>query len=113
MTTRRSAAAGLSDMLMWAALVALTAAAGCSPGKPPKTKSESPAKVEAHPSEVDIYRIVLTPKAEERLQISTVEVERQSVPRHRSLGGDVVIPDGNRITVTAPLTGTLASIGSN
>lgn len=92
--------------------LALTVVTGCNQGKDSKPK-EKPAKVEAHPSETDIYRIVLTAKAEERLQISTVPVERKSVPRHRSLGGDMVIPDGNRISVTAPLTGTLASIGSN
>ena len=71
-----------------AALLLMTLAmAGCNQGNPSKPKSEKPAKVEAHPSEVDIYRIVLTPKAETRLQISTVPVERQSITRHRSLGG--------------------------
>ena len=77
-----------------------------------KPAKEKPAKVEAHPSEVDIYRIVLTPKAEERLQISTVPMTTKAMPQHRTLGGDVIIPDGNRISVAAPLTGALASIGS-
>jgi cobalt-zinc-cadmium efflux system membrane fusion protein len=86
---------------------------GCDQSKDAEPKSESPARVTAHPSEVDIYRIVLTPKAEERLQISTAEVERQSIPRNRSVGGDIVVPDGNRIPVTAPLTGLLTSIGTD
>lgn len=80
---------------------------GCTPAAPKPATKEKPAKVEAHPSEADIYRIVLSPKAEERLQITTVPVEKVSVPRHRSLGGDIVIPDGRRISVTAPLTGIL------
>jgi RND family efflux transporter MFP subunit len=69
--------------------------------------AEKPAKVEAHPSEADIYRITLTPKAIERLQISTVLAERRSMTRRRSLGGALIIPDGRRIPVTAPLAGTL------
>ena len=81
---------------------------GCSKIESTKPKTtEKPAKVEAHPSEVDIYRIVLTEKAEQRLQISTVPAAIQAVPRFRSLGGDLMIPDGHRIPVTAPMTGTL------
>jgi cobalt-zinc-cadmium efflux system membrane fusion protein len=83
---------------------------GCLVGcNQPSTQpvAEKPAKVEAHPSESDIYRITLTPKAGERLQISTVLAERRSMSRVRSLGGALVIPDGRRIPVTAPLAGTL------
>lgn len=50
---------------------------------------------------------MLTPKAEERLQISTVPVELKAVPRTRTVGGEVVIPDGASIFVTAPVVGTL------
>lgn len=50
---------------------------------------------------------MLTPKAEERLQISTVPVERKAVPRTRTVGGIVTIRDGARLLVSAPLTGTL------
>lgn len=99
-------------------LVALTSimtfgfSAGCSKTEKPQTaKSEKPATIEAHPSEQDIYRITLTPKAEERLQISTVPAEKRAMPRTRSLGGDLMIPDGRRIPVTAPLTGTLLQAG--
>jgi len=85
---------------------------GCAKSdKPASAKSEKPAKVEAHPSEVDIYRIVLTSKAEERLQISTVPAAMQAMPRTRSLGGDLMVPDGRRIPVTAPMTGTLLQAG--
>lgn len=50
---------------------------------------------------------MLTAKAEERLQITTVSVEKKSVPRTRTVGGFVAVPDGARLTVTAPWTGTL------
>ena len=68
---------------------------GCEPQKASPAKKTAPAKIE-HPDEGDIYRVVLTPKAEERLQISTVAVEKKSVPRTRTVGGEVVIP-GNII----------------
>lgn len=81
---------------------------GCSKNeKPPAAKVAKPATVEAHPSEQDIYRLVLTPETETRLQISTVPAAMQAMPRTRSIGGDVMIPDGKRIPVTAPLTGKL------
>lgn len=67
----------------------------------------APAKVEAHPDESDIYRITLTPKAVERLGITTAQVEKQSVQRQRTLAGEVTIPTGNAIIVSAPLPGTL------
>ena len=69
-------------------------------------KKTAPAKIE-HPNEGDIYRIVLTPDAEKRLQISTQPVQQQTVPRTRTVGGDVVVPDGASLFVTAPVAGTL------
>jgi RND family efflux transporter MFP subunit len=66
----------------------------------------APAKIE-HPKETDIYLIVLTPRAEARLQISTVPVEKRTIPRTRTVGGEITIADGATIVVTAPLTGTL------
>lgn len=101
--------------IMTAVLITASAwSAGCSKSdKPAATKSEKPAKVEAHPNEADIYRITLRPEAVKRLQISTVAAERKPMPRTRSLGGDVVIPDGKRIPVTAPLTGKLLPAGKD
>ncbi len=85
-------------------------AIGCSQKHDAKATSEKPAKVESYPSEADAYRIILTPKAEERLQIRTVPASRQSVQRVRLLGGQLLVPDGGRVVVTAPLTGTLSSL---
>lgn len=95
-------------------LAFLLTVAGCSNSKDGKAaKPEKPSKVEAHPSEVDIYRILLTPKAVDRLKISTAPAEMRSVPRTRSVGGDLMIPDGSRIPVTAPVTGTLSQVGDS
>lgn len=81
---------------------------GCGPQKADSAKT-APAKIE-HPKETGIYRVVLTPKAEQRLQISTVPVESKSMPRTRTVGGIVAIPDGANIIATAPLTGTLLTV---
>lgn len=71
-----------------------------------KSEKKGPAKIE-HPKEGNISQIVLTPKAEQRLQIKTVAVEKRKVPRTRTVGGVITIPDGASMFVTAPLTGTL------
>jgi membrane fusion protein, heavy metal efflux system len=80
--------------------------AGCGPQKAAPAAKTAPAKIE-HPDESNIYRVVLTPKAEERLQISTVPVEMKAVPRTRTVGGEIAIPDGASVIVTAPVTGQL------
>lgn len=88
------------------ALILLCTLPGCGPQTAASSTKTTPAKIE-HPDEGDIYRIVLTPKAEQRLQISTAPVEKRAVPRSRTVGGEVSIRDGASVLVTAPLTGTL------
>ena len=83
---------------------------GCETKSKSSAKKQGPAKLE-HPNEGDIYRVVLTPKAEQRLQISTVDIQRKSVPRVRTIGGTVIVPDGAAIVVTAPVSGTLRAPG--
>jgi membrane fusion protein, heavy metal efflux system len=95
---------GFSCALLLSLLVAL----GCQKPKVTPATNEKPAKLEPHPTEQDIYRIKLTEKAQERLQISTAPAQMQSVPRSRRLGGDVIVPDGMRIPVMAPLPGKLS-----
>jgi RND family efflux transporter MFP subunit len=81
---------------------------GCGDSTSQQNKpKQAPAKVEKHPSESDIYRITLTPKAVERLGISTARIERKAIRRHRTFGGEVAIPVGNSIVVAAPVPGTL------
>ena len=91
-------------------MVLLMLAIGCAPETTRHAAKEKPAKVELHPSEQDIYRVKLTEKSEARLQISTVPAEMQNVRRSRSLGGDVMIPDGMRIPVTVPLPGRIHGV---
>ncbi|HET6881297.1 MAG TPA: efflux RND transporter periplasmic adaptor subunit [Pirellulales bacterium] len=77
---------------------------------PAKAGHTEPAKV-AHPAkEGELNTIELTPEAEQRLGIETVAVERKVVRRRRTYGGEVVLPTGASITVTAPTVGTLKPV---
>lgn len=97
------------DTRPWSLILLVCCLPGCGPNKSDSGKKTAPAKIE-HPKETDIYRVVLTPRAEERLQISTVPVASKAMPRTRTVGGIVAIPDGARLIVTAPLTGMLLSV---
>jgi RND family efflux transporter MFP subunit len=91
-----------------ASLIALIGLAGCEkPSAKEAAKPASPAKVEKVPGEADLTTVTLTPEAETRLKVATVPVERKDVPRARTLGGEVVVPPGRAIVVSAPLGGTL------
>lgn len=67
----------------------------------------SPAKVAQHLDEQQLNTIVLSEKAVERLGIKTIEVELVQVRRKRTYGGEVVVPPGQTIIVSAPVAGTL------
>ena len=73
--------------------------------KPAKTK---PAKVEKLPVETEIGRITLTPQAEQRLGIVLEPITEGDVQRRRTLGGDVLIPIGKSVIVSAPFSGTVS-----
>ena len=71
------------------------------------TAKVAPAKVDEIAQEGQLNKIVLTPEAEQRLAIETAEVTRQQVVRGRSFGGEIVLPSGASIIVSAPVSGTL------
>jgi RND family efflux transporter MFP subunit len=71
--------------------------------------SKAPAKVEVLPKETELARITLTEDAHRRLGITTAALTKQSVERHTTIGGDVLIPHGKSIVVAAPVAGTIAS----
>lgn len=92
-------------------LLCLSAALGCDADRA-NDHATGPAKLE-HPDEGDIYRVVLTPRAVERLQISTAVVQRQPMLQTRTVGSSVMIPDGATVLVTAPVAGTLKTTGDS
>jgi cobalt-zinc-cadmium efflux system membrane fusion protein len=69
--------------------------------------SPAPATTTRATSESELNVITLTPDAERRLDIQTASVEQKSVRRSRILGGEVIVPPGRAVTMTAPITGTI------
>ncbi len=80
---------------------------GCRPQEKAGDHDEKPAKVEKLPQEVEIARITLTETATQRLGITTARVSREKVERHRTFGGEVMIPNGKTVVVSAPVPGRI------
>jgi RND family efflux transporter MFP subunit len=92
--------------LLPAALVLI--GSGCGPPQAPPGAAAAPAKVDRPVSEGDLAGIALAPEAETRLGIATARVERKAVGRAAFHGGEVQVPPGRAIAVSAPLAGVLA-----
>jgi len=90
-------------------LPAAAACAGCgtTKAKDAVAKPASPAKVEKLPGEADLTTVTLTPEAEVRLRLKTAPVESGELVKTRTVGGEVVIPPGKLLAVSAPIAGTL------
>jgi membrane fusion protein, heavy metal efflux system len=83
---------------------------GCSPTKASSDhKPTAPAKVEKLSQETEIARITLTEKAEQRLGVTLAKVTREVVQQRRTFGGELMIPAGKSIMVSAPLAGTITT----
>jgi cobalt-zinc-cadmium efflux system membrane fusion protein len=97
-------------------LLAITGlcAAGC---KPPEKKTDahpSPAKVDKVQQETELNKIVLKPEAEDRLGMALAEVEMKQVSRVRNYGGEIALPPGASLVISAPVSGRVqpASAGN-
>ena len=55
--------------------------------------------------------VTLTPDGEARLAVQVAPVERRPVPRVRVYGGEVTVPPGQAVVVSAPLAGVLRPAG--
>ena len=87
--------------------ISVFATLGCSkPSNQARTKEE-PAHVAHRVEESDLNTIKLTKKAVGRLGIRLATVQLSNVQRRRAFGGEVVVPPGKTIVVSAPLAGTL------
>jgi biotin carboxyl carrier protein len=85
-------------------VLTLPPAGSAKPAKPPL-----PATVKETFKEDQANVVVLTPKALEQLNLKTAPVQYKKAPRSRVYGGEVMVPPGQTIVVSAPLGGTLAS----
>jgi hypothetical protein len=71
-----------------------------------------PATVPKPLKEDEATTFTLTAAGEERLAIQFGEVKRKVIRRQREYGGEVVVPPGHSVIVSAPLAGTLKSSGA-
>jgi RND family efflux transporter MFP subunit len=88
----------------------ITFGLGCSSESGSAPAKEVPAKIQNPRTEADLSTITLSPAAVKRLGIETVAARHDVAAFTRTLGGEVVVPEGRSVIVTAPVAGTL--IGS-
>ena len=82
---------------------------GCSGGSAPEAVREKPATVEHPRTEAELTTVKLSEEAVKRLGIETVAVQTDSAAATRTLGGEVVVPEGRGVIVTAPVAGTVTA----
>ncbi|MGL4554879.1 MAG: hypothetical protein ACRC33_27240, partial [Gemmataceae bacterium] len=78
--------------------------------EPPAEKPTPPATVPRPLKEEDINAVTLTAEAVRRLALEVKPVEKKAMPRSRVFGGEVTVPVGRAIVVSAPLGGTLQAV---
>jgi membrane fusion protein, heavy metal efflux system len=81
---------------------------GCSKDAAPAASSGAAAHVDAPRPEAELTTVKLSPEAVKRLGIEIAIARIDSAAATRSLGGEVVVPEGRQVTVTAPVAGTLS-----
>lgn len=75
--------------------------------------ARAPAAEVSHPvTEGDLPTVRLSPEAISRLQLQTSQVRSAPVPRTRLVGGEVVVPPGRTVVVTAPVAGEVHFVTS-
>jgi len=87
----------------------LLSTVGCDPAASSKSKPVAPSIVEMVPHESELATITLTPEAESRLGITSKPAELRRVQQRRTFGGEVMIPSGRSIIITAPVAGIVNS----
>jgi membrane fusion protein, heavy metal efflux system len=78
---------------------------------PPDSKAASgPARVENRVKETELTTVRLTPEAENRLGIRTTAVTKRQMVRHRTYGGEVIVPPGRSLVLAAPVAGMVVGV---
>src|SRR4051794_2863421 len=78
---------------------------GSNTGK--HTPPPPPAAVTKVLKEDEVNTITLQAEAVEKLGVQTGVIERKPTPRARQYGGEVIVPVGKSVIVSAPLNGSL------
>lgn len=88
-------------------LTALLLATACRE-RPPPPAAIPAAKVSNAKPESTLSTLTLTDEATKRLGLQTAAAEQRSVPAALSAAGEVVLPPGMSLVVSAPISGTVA-----
>ena len=100
----RSAAA--ATMLAWA----LAGCGGPPSSRPPAAGKEAPpAKVTGAPQEAALSLVTLSEEAERRLGVETVEAADRPLPLVREVAGELIVPPGKTMLLSATAGGTIAA----
>lgn len=86
-------------------IILLVSLSGCGNRSKDKEAPGKPAEVVNQVKENTLTRISLTPEAENRLGIMTWKVELKDIPKILRIGGEVMVPPGQEVKVTAPAAG--------
>lgn len=82
----------------------------CSREQPASVAHEPPAATVSQPkAEAELTTVKLSPEAIKRLGVETEVAQVQDAAGTRTVGGDIIVPEGRRVQVTAPIAGTLVS----
>lgn len=90
--------------------ILLLLACGCE--SKPSPSHVAASEVEHPIAELELPIVRLSPEAISRLRVETTTVRAGSVPRARLVGGEVVVPPGRTVTVTAPVAGEVHFVTS-
>jgi membrane fusion protein, heavy metal efflux system len=83
---------------------------GCSGGSSTAAKADAPAHVEAPRPEAELTTVKLSSEAVKRLGIETAVAKIDTAAATRSYGGEITVPEGKMVTVTAPVAGTVSAV---
>ena len=75
-------------------------------------RPERPEMLDKIQQEGDLNKIVLDAEAEKRLGIALAIVEMKPVSRVRSYGGEIALPPGASLVISAPVGGKLQAASS-
>ena len=78
----------------------------CGDGKQSKEKVV-PAEVENQVKEESLSTVRLSPQAEQRLGVATEKVILKNIPKTINIGGEIIAPPGQQVSIAAPVAGTL------
>lgn len=82
-------------------------AESAAPTAPAAPSGQTPSQVSNARPEGALTTVTLTEEAEMRLGVELATIERRNVQRTRIIGGEVIVPPGRSMTVSAPFAGVV------